>query len=62
MVSYNMGTFPNAQVTARLVEFFGETGAAVVLNHVGHLEEIFGSSSEIISTIANGDLLNYLKS
>jgi hypothetical protein len=39
---------------ARLVEFFGEKGAAVVLSHIDNLEETFGSASIVIRGVMQG--------
>ena len=39
----------------RLVKFFGEAGASVILKHLDNLDEAFGTASQIISQIMRGD-------
>jgi hypothetical protein len=41
------------QERARLVEFFGEEGAEVIMSHIDELEETFGSASIIIRRVMN---------
>lgn len=40
----------------RLVKFFGQTGAAVILKHIDDLDQTFGSASQIISQIMQGTI------
>ena len=39
----------------RLVAFFGSAGATVILNHFADLERTFGSASNIILRIMEGE-------
>ena len=39
----------------RLVEFFGDAGARVILDHFGDLERTFGSASDIILRVMEGE-------
>ena len=38
----------------RLVKFFGEEGAEVIISHIDELEETFGSASVIIRRVMEG--------
>jgi hypothetical protein len=40
---------------ARLVAFFGDAGASVILDHFGDLERTFGSASNIIFRVMEGE-------
>jgi ferritin len=40
----------------RLVDFFGETGAKIIIEHIDDLEKTFGSASQIILMIIDGRL------
>jgi hypothetical protein len=40
----------------RLVEFFGDAGARIIIEHFDDLEQTFGGASEIILRAMNGKI------
>ena len=54
LTSMAMKVMITPQQRERLVEFFGEKGAEVVISHIDDLDQTFGSASTVIRKVMEG--------